>query len=611
MDPTKPSQDTAQDFQLRPDRLRLDSIRLQLSLVLLLSALNGIVLVSAAAALFSAVARGPDTTQLTQFHDAIASITALHVAALDPEEGDEGGEEDARDLELLEGQIEKLPGGSDGARAIWEYRQVLASWRSKGRTPESDAALTSAYYKAVGALDEPLREGPTHWISRSINGLAWVMAWVVLVAVTTVLAAVRLRGVLSKPLRRLSGAAAAVASGNLDHPFDEPGSSHEIQELAGALESMRRELVELIDRHERQNVVMKAMLDSLSDGVLFLDGNARIVRYNPRAETILTAVGLPRGALHAGVDARRLVPGAPDDLLITATGEPIPLSFDRPRGRLHLRVTVNRVVYLDQEGTRAWVVALRDVTSAVEAENIKRDFLSVVTHELKTPLTVIEGYVRLLLLGKGGDITAKQARLLEMVREQSQLLNRMVQDLLDTTRIEGGNLQIEPIPVDLNRLVTEVAEQFAVTALAQKVRLDLEPPGPAVRCVVVDTFRIQQVLSNLIRNAFKFTPEGGSVTLTVHTEGERAAVSVTDTGRGIPAEAIPHLFQKFYQVERGDTRKAGGAGLGLYICDQLVRMMGGRIRVESQEGRGSRFTVSFPLVEQQPEPARAGLGGTT
>ncbi len=578
----------------RPDRLRLDSIRLQISLVLLLSALNGIVLVSAAAALFSAVARGPDTTALTQLHGTIEAITELHMAAL---RGEGDPEEEAQTLELLEQQVEQLPGGGDGARAIWEYRQLLSNWHSMGGTPESKAALTSAYYKVVGALDEPLRAGPARWISRSITLLAWVMAWVVLVAVTTVLAAMRLRGVLSKPLRQLSLAASAVAGGDLDHHFDDPGSSYEIQELAGALESMRRELVELIDRHERQNVVMKTMLDSLSDGVLFLDGEARLVRYNPRAESILSAAGLARGALRAGADARELVPESLGALLSADTEEPVPLSFERPGGRLHLEVAVKRVAHIEGAATRAWVVALRDVTSAVEAENIKRDFLSVVTHELKTPLTVIEGYIKLLLLGKGGELTPKQARILDMVRDQSQLLTRMVQDLLDTTRIEGGNLQIEPIRADLNRLVTEVVEQFAVTALAQKVHFELEPPGEEPRCVRVDTFRVQQVLSNLIRNAFKFTPEGGSITLRVYTEGDRAVVSITDTGRGIPQAAIPHLFEKFYQVERGDTRKAGGAGLGLYICKQLVRMMDGRIQVSSQEGRGSRFTVSFPLLE--------------
>jgi len=570
-------------------------------MVLLLSALNGIVLVSAGVGLFSALATGPNLGQLTLLQGTIEELTLLHREALSGETDEpEAITADGAALELLETQIRGLSGSSSdagdyAADAIWEYRQALNTWRDDGSAPETVGPLNGAYYKAVGALDAPLREGPTRLLERSTNTLALVMVWVVLVSLTTVWAAFRLRKVLSEPLNRMANAATRVAGGELEHPFPDPGDVLELQEVAGALEGMRRNLVDALGAQEAQNVVMKAMLDSLSDGVLFLDDNGRVVRHNPRATEILSLVGVKRGALQEGVDARRLLPGADASLLTTSTEVPTSLTFERPGQRTHLELNANRIAHFGGGNNQAWVVSLRDVTRAVEAEQIKRDFLSVVTHELKTPLTVIEGYIRLMLLGKGGDITAKQADLLGRVRGQSQLLNLMVQDLLDTTRLEGGNLPIEMAPADLRRCMTEVRDQFHADALSRKLSLRFDGESLDEPLMVeIDGFRMKQVLSNLIRNAFKFTPSGGAVTLAVGREGDEVWASVSDTGRGIPEHAQTHLFEKFYQVERGDTRKAGGAGLGLYICDQLTRMMNGRIAVESQEGEGSRFLLHFP-----------------
>jgi len=570
-------------------------------MVLLLSALNGIVLISAGVGLFSALATGPDLSQLAMLQTTIEELTSLHRAALGGEHSDpEAIGAEVETLDLLETRVRGMSAPSvaavdHAADALWEYRQTLGRWRVAGADVEAAGPLNGAYYKAVGALDAPLREGPTRLLDRSTNTLALVMIWVVLVSLTTIYAAFRLRRVLSEPLREMASAAARIAGGDLEHPFPDPGDALELQEVAGAVEGMRRNLVDALSAQEAQNVVMKAMLDSLSDGVLFLDDNGRVVRHNPRATEILSQIGVPRGALQAGVDARRLLPGADAGLLTTTTTEPAPLTFDRPGQRTHLELNVNRVVRLGESSPQAWVVALRDVTTAVEAEQIKRDFLSVVTHELKTPLTVIEGYIRLLLMGKGGDLTAKQAELLGRARDQSQLLTLMVQDLLDTTRLEGGNLPLELAPADLRRCVAEVRGQFMADALSRRLALVFDGEGvDEPLMVAIDAFRMKQILSNLIRNAFKFTPSGGSVTLDVGRDGDEVWASVADTGRGIPEHARPHLFEKFYQVERGDTRNAGGAGLGLYICDQLTRMMNGRIAVESRDGEGSRFILRFP-----------------
>jgi len=228
----------------------------------------------------------------------------------------------------------------------------------------------------------------------------------------------------------------------------------------------------------------------------------------------------------------------------------------------------------------------------------------VVTHELKTPLTVIEGYVRLLQMGKGGDLSPKQAQMLQKVRSQAEILKMMVQDLLDATRIEGGHLTLDLGQVVASRVVVDTAESLRPEAISKRLKLLLVDDAPSGVVIHADEFRFRQVLGNLLRNAFKFTEPGGTITVTTRLGEERLIVAVRDTGRGIPPAAIPKLFEKFYQVEAADTRKAGGAGLGLYICEQLTRAMGGTIQVQSMVDEGSCFTLSFPLLP----PADAGPG---
>lgn len=424
---------------------------------------------------------------------------------------------------------------------------------------------------------------------------AFSLAWVVGFSLLTVLSAFRLQYTLSRPLERLARAADRVAAGALDTPIPVPRSSTEFSRLASALEAMRGHLVGSIDRLDSQNAEMAAMLRSLSDGVLMVDSQGRVVEFNASAARIAEGLVPARPPLAEGVGLVSLLPELGTDLRGTAAAGRTRIDVAlEGAGRRHLVVEVTAVDTANVGTDRAFVVVVRDVSRTVEADQIKRDFLSVVTHELKTPLTAVQGFAKLLLMGKGGDPTPQQADLMRRIVAQSEVLRAMIDDLLDATRLEGGNLSIAQTTAPARDLLNQAHRAFEGAAMAGGVALAVEDRLPDGVAIHVDAARFQQILGNYVRNALKFTPRGGRITLGAALVGDEVAFHVEDTGVGIPEEALPRLFKKFYQVDRGDTRNQGGAGLGLYICSQLARAMGGRVGVTSSVGTGSRFTVTVP-----------------
>ena len=575
------------------------SIRFQISLLLLLSALNGIVVVAYAVALVTAEGAVGTATGPGQASAVVSSITPLHRELVHGEAG-------AEDLEPL---LDQLGGtllgrgeeGADALAALGEYRDGIPGALAGLEQGESRqlTRLSASYQRLLGAvtmMEDPGEQGSPEARARWLVGV--LLLWVVAVAAVTVASSFRLRRVLSQPLSGLSEAAMIVARGDLETPIPTEGVAQEFHQLGLALETMRRELVHSIARLDHQNAVVKAMLDALGDGVLLLDRSRHVLEYNPAAARHLRGIAPPDLSRALRLPVAALMPGLDHQLFMNTSGEPVQLHYTLEGGiDRYLEVSLERLAGVGHDLDRAYVMVVRDVTRTVEHDKLQRSFLSVVTHELKTPLTVIEGYVRLLQIGKGGDLSPKQAEMLGKVRSQSEVLKMMVQDLLDTTRLEGGHLKLELGPIPPARVATKIVDALRPEALGRKLGLSLTVPVEATVQVQADEFRLEQVLGNLLRNAFKFTEPGGDVSMALERAGDELLIHVADSGRGIPPAALPHLFEKFYQVELADTRKAGGAGLGLYICDQLVRAMGGTISVHSAVGEGSRFTLALPIVE--------------
>ena len=234
--------------------------------------------------------------------------------------------------------------------------------------------------------------------------------------------------------------------------------------------------------------------------------------------------------------------------------------------------------------------------TAENANAAKMRFLSMVSHDLRTPLGAISGYVDLLLLGLRGDVNDAQAQDLRRIKEMSHFLLGLLDDILTFARAEAGALTVTRENVTVERVLAR-AEAIVAPQLEKAGVAYAREPGPADLTVCADPDRLQQILLNLLGNASKFTPAGGTVSVRWTADGDRVLIAIADTGRGIPAELFSQIFEPFVQVNREvDARKQKGMGLGLAISRELARAMRGDITVESVVGKGSTFTVSLPAA---------------
>jgi len=233
-----------------------------------------------------------------------------------------------------------------------------------------------------------------------------------------------------------------------------------------------------------------------------------------------------------------------------------------------------------------------------EVDKLKDEFVSLASHELRTPMTVIKSYVFMLLNSSIGDLTDKQKTYLERTLSSTERLIKLVNDMLNVSRIESGKLTIEPIPADIGKLVSEVITEMQMRAEEMEVNLSYTPPQSSL-ISNVDTNRIKEVIINLIGNSFKFTPKGGSITVEVsQDEKDFALIKVKDTGQGLSSANMLKLFKKFSMVGNNHlTKEKGqGTGLGLYLSKSLIELHGGKIWAQSDgEGKGSTFSFTLPI----------------
>lgn len=225
-------------------------------------------------------------------------------------------------------------------------------------------------------------------------------------------------------------------------------------------------------------------------------------------------------------------------------------------------------------------------------------FASIV-HEIRSPIAIIMGFAELLEDGAAGDLNAGQQRYVTKIREGAHDIERLVNDVLDLVKLERGDFSLDRHEVAPHEVASAVAEAFE--AIAQKRLIDLSLDVPVLPPVEADPVRLKQVLYNLVSNALKFTPEGGRVVIQARRQGDMVAFCVSDTGVGIPEDALPNLFRGFYQVKP----TCGGSGLGLMIARHLVEAHGGTIGVTSQLDLGTSFTFTIPLAQSEPVPGRA------
>lgn len=342
---------------------------------------------------------------------------------------------------------------------------------------------------------------------------------------------------------------------------------------------------------------LEAVVVGIGDGVIVTDPQLNLLLMNPVAARMC---GLPVN-LPGGMPLSLLIPSGPLlDLIAetlahsqSVTVRELEMTATDGRPRTYQAVASPMVTTAGE--ARGVVAVLRDITARVELERMKSNFLSVVSHELKTPLHSIKGFVEIILMGKTGSINDLQRDFLETVRQQTSQLQRLINDLLEFSRLEAGQVKLRLEPVALGELVTRVVAKMAPQAATASVRmLNLVPTDFPV--IEADALRIEQVITNLVDNAIKFTPPAGVITLSGVERASTVELSVTDSGIGIPPAEQARIFDRFYQVDGGSSRLYKGTGLGLSICKHIVEHHGGRIWVVSPgpDGVGASFYCALP-----------------
>ena len=370
--------------------------------------------------------------------------------------------------------------------------------------------------------------------------------------------------------------------------------------LARDLRGAARAEVEL----RRQRSLTELLLESTTDGVLGTDRDGRVLFANTAVRRLLRQragdlVGRPLAEVGRPPREAQGAPGPSlAEVAAAGTGGRVVLwcrdGVPRPA-----QVSVSPVV--TGEETVGSVLTVRDATEQERVEELKRQFTAVVSHELRTPLTAIKASLRLVTSGVLGPLPEEPARLLRIADENADRLAALVNDILDVERLDAGTMPLEPRDTDLAELARAGVEQLGSTATAAGVELVLTAAEPAP--VHADPLRVSQALANLVGNAVKFSDAGGRVEVSCRRSGREARLAVRDEGRGIPADQLEAVFDRFRQVYASDAQRQSGSGLGLAITKGIVERSGGRVELRSRLNEGSEFTVVLPLADtREDEP---------
>lgn len=392
---------------------------------------------------------------------------------------------------------------------------------------------------------------------------------------------------LSQPLVVIKESAALVAQGELHSPVRVSGPV-EAKQLAESINSMSSDLKARLQTLTHQRGEIEAVLGSMTEGVVAVGPDERVLMMNDAAAALM---GLPE-TLRAGDELWKhcRFPELEQALREVLKGRPAwHGDANSPTGTGGtLTIAASQV-----QPTHGAVAILSDVTSIRRLEQVRIDFVANVSHEMRTPLAAVLGAIE--TLGET-DTPEDRARFIDIARRNAQRMHNIVSDLLELSHIEalGDGIALAETSIELP--VRASAGALAGEAEAKGVELVVGRPSESPVLILGNDKRLEQIFTNLISNAIKYTPRGGRISVSFGVTRNDVMIAVADTGIGIPRDALPRVFERFYRVDKGRSREMGGTGLGLAIVKHATRAHGGRIEVESQEGRGTTFRVILPRL---------------
>ncbi|MFC0214898.1 ATP-binding protein [Paenibacillus chartarius] len=469
-----------------------------------------------------------------------------------------------------------------------------------------ESAYMAVAVPLIGATGSPLGAVVLYQSLRSIEDTQYyvmrLFAYVSLIGfLMTTFFAFFLFSRITRPLNQLNKAAELIARGEYGSRVPIM-STDEIGELARTFNRMGDQLLETIQALHHEKEHLSSVLGSMTDAVITLDADGRVILTNPQGERIVREWGAIQW-----LDKQDESENAEDSVLYIP--EPLQPLFDlvvedarEHVSKLNVRNGVWSIVLTplySWDGVRGAVAVLRDVTEEHRLDKLRKDFVANVSHELRTPLSMLQGYSEALI----DDIAAtpeERKELAQVIYDESLRMGRLVHDLLDLARMEAGHMEMNFREIDVAGLLKRIHRKFGALAKDRNVQLSLQIAEPSIILPHADEDRLEQVLTNLLDNALRHTPGGAAIHLRAKLErasGEKEVVliEVADEGQGIPSEDVPYVFERFYKADKARTRgTSGGTGLGLAIVKNIVESHQGSVKVQSALGQGTTFSIRIP-----------------
>ncbi|MBQ6410298.1 PAS domain-containing protein [Candidatus Saccharibacteria bacterium] len=363
---------------------------------------------------------------------------------------------------------------------------------------------------------------------------------------------------------------------------------------------------------QAQTQLAEVVLNNINDGVIIID-HAGIIQFINPAAVVMTNCQNASNAV--GLDYSLILKiKSKDGRELTSEENPLTRAITSSQaleGHACLLVSGNsgKVIPVSitmlpvQNGQK--IITFRNIEKELTEESEQAEFISTASHEMRTPVATIDGYLALCLNPQTATIDERARGYLDSAKKASEHLGKLFQDLLDVTKLDDGRIRPNFVPAEMMSFIKQIATDHAAKAGEKKINYSFGANNPTpqddhrleqVVYASIDVDFMREIMDNLIDNAIKYTPSGGSIYINVLGDGDRVLINVTDTGIGISAEDLQHVFQKFYRADNSDTREIGGTGLGLYLVKQRTEAMGGRVWAESAFGQGTTFYVSLPRI---------------
>ena len=418
-----------------------------------------------------------------------------------------------------------------------------------------------------------------------------IAAALVLGLILTLALGAIISAMISKPLVEMSIIAKKMTKGDFSKKIY-TRSNDEIGDLANVLNYMAEEIKNKMKKISYEEAKLNTVISSMFEGIMLTDEKGQILMMNPSLRKLFLIDSPPEGKRPIEILRNNDIQDMVDNIIKEHRRLAKEENLTGPAGEK--TILVNGAPVIKDAVMEGVILVFHDITELRRLERVRQDFVANVSHELRTPLSNIKGYSETLLGGAMRD-TANSKEFIDIIYRESERLSKIIDDLLDISRMESGKVKMVFLPVEAGPAIKKVVDVLKNSTAGKSINIELSIQDNLPK-MLADEGRFTQVLLNLLDNAIKYTPERGNIRITVSKKENFVQIEVADTGAGIPEKDIPRIFERFYRVDKARSRELGGTGLGLSIVKHIVQAHGGEVGVTSTLGKGSTFSFTIPTA---------------